>query len=145
MAFYAGCLKQLHGTSDRAQKIHTLIRLAAVQAQLFHNRQQQEKETVDPFAQELQKLYNLAYAGATSEEPQAEHMGQTLLTNQFVTGLRPHITGRRATTATTTSTTTPQPTVSALVCEEDPLEKLDRVHGFSWFCWFMGSLVLPVH
>ena len=66
----------------------TPIRLTAVQAQLFHNRQQQEKETVDQFAQDLQKLYNLAYAGATSEGPQAEHMGQTLLANQFITGLR---------------------------------------------------------
>ena len=45
---------------------------------------------MDQFAQELQKLYNLAYAGATSEGPQAERMGQTLLTNQFITGLRPN-------------------------------------------------------
>jgi hypothetical protein len=62
-------------------------RLTAVQAKLFHNRQQQEKETVDQFAQELQKLYNMAYDGAASEGPHAERMGQTLLANQFVTGL----------------------------------------------------------
>ena len=43
---------------------------------------------MDQFAQDLQRLYNLAYAGATSEGPQAERMGQTLLANQFVTGLR---------------------------------------------------------
>ena len=43
---------------------------------------------MDQFAQDLQKLYNLAYAGATSEGPQAERMGQTLLANQFITGLR---------------------------------------------------------
>ena len=32
-------------------------------------------------------MYNLAYGGATSEGPQAERMGQTLLVNQFVTSL----------------------------------------------------------
>ena len=64
----------------------TPIHLTAVPAQLFHNRQQQEKETVNQFAQDLQKLYNLAYAGATSEGPQAERMGQKVLVNQFVTG-----------------------------------------------------------
>ena len=66
----------------------TPIRLTAVQAKLFHNRQQSESETVDQFAQELRKLYNLAYAGAASEGPHAERMGQTLLANQFVAGLR---------------------------------------------------------
>ena len=69
----------------------TPIRLTAVQAQLFHNRQQQEKETVDQFAQVLQKLYHLAYAGATSEGPEAEQMGQTLLANQFIPGLHPDL------------------------------------------------------
>ena len=64
------------------------IRLTTFQAQLFHNQQQQENETVDQFAQDLQKLYNLAYAGATSKGPQAERMGQTLLVNQFITGLQ---------------------------------------------------------
>ena len=39
-------------------------------------------------------LYNLAYAGATSEGPQAERMGQSLLTNQFITGLQPHLKRR---------------------------------------------------
>ena len=66
----------------------TPIRLTAIQAQHFHNRQQSEKETVDQFAQELRKLLHLAYVGAACEGPQAERMGQTLLTNQFVSGLR---------------------------------------------------------
>ena len=46
---------------------------------------------MDQFAQDLQKLYNLSYAGATSECPQAERMGQTVLVNQFITGLRPDV------------------------------------------------------
>ena len=70
------------------KKWFTRIHLTAVQAQLFHNRQQQEKETVDLFAQELQKLYNM---GAASEGLNAEIMGQTLLANQYVTGLRPEL------------------------------------------------------
>ena len=35
----------------------TPVLLTAVQAQLFHNRQQHDRESVDHFAQELQKLY----------------------------------------------------------------------------------------
>ena len=92
MAFYRSCssdVRSKYALLVAAMKRRfTPIRLTAVQAQLFHNRQQQERETVDQFAQDLQKLYNLAYAGATSEGPQAERMGQTLLVNQFVTGLR---------------------------------------------------------
>ena len=92
MAFYRSCssdVRSKYALLVAAMKRRfTPIRPAAVQAQLFHNRKQQEKETVDQFAQDLQKLYNLAYAGATSEGPQAERMGQTLLVNQFVTGLR---------------------------------------------------------
>ena len=89
MAFYRSCssdVRSKYALLVAAMKRRfTPIRLTAVQAQLFHNRQQQERETVDQFAQDLQKLYNLAYAG---EGPQAKRMGQTLLVNQFVTGLR---------------------------------------------------------
>ena len=92
MAFYRSCSAEVRNKYPllvtALKRRFTPIRLTAVQAQLFHNRQQQEKETVDQFAQDLQKLYNLAYAGATSEGPQAERMGQTLLANQFITGLR---------------------------------------------------------
>ena len=66
----------------------TPVRLTAIQAQIFHNRQQGAGETVDQFAQELRKLFHLVYAGAACEGPKAERMGQTLLTNQFVAGLR---------------------------------------------------------
>ena len=69
----------------------TPVRLTAIQAQIFHNRQQGASETVDQFAQELRKFFNLAYAGAACEGPQAERMGQTLLKDQFVAGLRPEL------------------------------------------------------
>ena len=95
LAFYRSCASDVRSKYSllvaAMKRRFTPIRLTAVQAQLFHNRQQHEKETVDQFAQEIQKLYNLAYAGAASEGPQAERMGQTLLANQFVTGLRPEL------------------------------------------------------
>ena len=61
------------------------VQFTAIQA---HTRQQGAGETVDQFAQELRKLFRLAYAGAACEGPQAERMGQTLLINEFVAGLR---------------------------------------------------------
>ena len=92
MAFYRSCVRSRYTLLVAAMRRRfTPIRLTALQAQLFHNRQGQEKEMVDQFAQDLQKLYNLAYAWATSEGPQAERMGRTLLANQFVTGLRPDL------------------------------------------------------
>ena len=95
MAFYRSCsadVRSKYPALVAAMKQRfTPIRLTAVQAKLFHTRQQLENETVDQFAQELRKLYNLAYAGAASEGPHAERMGQTLLANQFVTGLQPHL------------------------------------------------------
>ena len=77
MAFYRSCVRGKYILLVAAMKRRFMpIRLTAVQAQLFHNRQQQERETEDQFAQDLQKLfYNLAYAGATSEGPQVERMG----------------------------------------------------------------------
>ena len=56
----------------------TPIQMTAVQAQLFRNRQQQEKGTMDRFFQELQKLYNLAYGGSSDQQ------SRTLLANRFV-------------------------------------------------------------
>ena len=61
MAFYRSCHVDIRSNYDQLvaamKRRFTPIRLTAVQAQLFHNRQQQEKETVDQFAQELQKIY----------------------------------------------------------------------------------------
>ena len=87
MAFCRSCSSEIRSryTSLVAamKRRFTPIRLTAVKAQLFHNRQQQEKETVDQVAQDLQKLYNLAFTGAISVGPQAERIRQTLLVYQF--------------------------------------------------------------
>jgi hypothetical protein len=45
------------------KKRFTPVMLPAVQSQLFHDRQQGPKETVDEFAQDLKKLFAKAYAG----------------------------------------------------------------------------------
>ena len=45
-------------------------------------------ESVDDFAQELRKLHSKAYSVATSGNPEAEKVGQIVLVNQFLSGLR---------------------------------------------------------
>ena len=65
-------------------KRFTSVRLPAVQTQMFHERRQGPKETVDEFVQELCKLYSKAYATVTHGTPEAEEVGQRVLASQFV-------------------------------------------------------------
>ena len=69
-------------------KRFTPVRLPAIQMQVFHDRRQGPAETVDEFAQELRQLYAKAYAPVTRGTPEAEEVGQHVLTSQFVTRLR---------------------------------------------------------
>ena len=91
-SFYRSCSvdvrSEYRSLVDALMRRFTPVRLTAVQTQLFHNRQQAEGETVEQFAQDLQKLFNQAYARAAREGPEAEKLARTLLTNQFVAGLR---------------------------------------------------------
>ena len=66
------------------------VRLTAVQTQLFHNRQQAEGETVEQFAQELQKFFNQATLELRRRGQRQKNTTcrRTLLANEFVTGLR---------------------------------------------------------
>ena len=73
------------------KKRFTPIRLTAVQTQLFHDRRQGPKETVDEFAQELRKLYAKAYETVIQGRPETEELGQQVLASQFVAGLRPEL------------------------------------------------------
>ena len=73
------------------KKRFTPVQLTAVQTQLFHSRQQGAKESVDDFAQELRKLHSRAYSAATYAYPKAEKVGQMVLANQFISGLRPKL------------------------------------------------------
>jgi hypothetical protein len=54
---------------------------------MFHSRRQGTTESVDDFAQELRKLHSKAYSTAMNGN-QAEKVGQIVLVNQFVSGLR---------------------------------------------------------
>lgn len=64
------------------------MKLTALQTQMFQSRKQGATKSVDDFAQELWKLHSKAYATATSRNPEAEEVGQIVLVNQFVAGLR---------------------------------------------------------
>ena len=66
----------------------TPVKLTAVQTQMFHSRRQGGNESVDDFAQELRRLHSRAYSTATSASSEAEKVGQIVLVNQFVSGLR---------------------------------------------------------
>ena len=73
---------------EQLRKRFTPVELTAIQSQRFHDRRQSTKESVDEFAQELKKLFRKAYFNLTKGGTEAEAMGQTVLANQFVSGLR---------------------------------------------------------
>ena len=94
-AFYRSCTPAQKNNYNllvaELKKRFTPVQLTAVQTQLFHSRRQGAKESVDDFAQELRKLHSRAYAAATYANPEAEKVGQMVLTNQFISGLRPEL------------------------------------------------------
>ena len=69
------------------KKRFTPVQLPPMQAGLFHQWRQKEGET----AQDLCKLFYRAYPQAKSGSTKANEMGETVLTSQFVVGLRPDI------------------------------------------------------
>ena len=70
------------------KKRFTPVKLTALQTQMFHSRKQGATESVDDYAQELRKLHSKAYSTAMSGNADAENVGQIVLVNQFVSGLR---------------------------------------------------------
>lgn len=64
----------------------TPVHLKSVQSSKFHERKQQKTETVDAYAQELKLLYR-AYPLGEQGSPEAETMGRTVLSCQFIAGL----------------------------------------------------------
>ena len=90
-SFYRSCSLEQRSDytllAEELKKRFTPVKLAAVQSQLFHDRKQGPKESVDEFAQDLKKLFARAYAGVNRGGPEAEKMGQSVLANQFIAGL----------------------------------------------------------
>ena len=60
--------------------------LPAIQSNLFHDKKQDVSESVDVYAQELHALFHKAYPSIQQGTREAEALGQTILTNQFVAG-----------------------------------------------------------
>ena len=91
-SFYRFCVSEQRSNYrllvEQLRKRFTPVELTAIQSQRFHDRWQSTKESVDEFAQELKKLFRKAYFSLTKGGTEAEAMGQTVLANQFVSGLR---------------------------------------------------------
>ena len=91
-SFYRSCVSEQRSNYtllvEQLRKRFTPVELTAIQSQRFHDRRQSTKESVDEFAQELKKLFRKAYFSLTKEGTEAEAMGQTVLANQFVSGLQ---------------------------------------------------------
>ena len=66
----------------------TPVQLQAVHSNLFHQRKQEEAETVDQYAQELRKLFYRAYPEQIQATEEAEGFGRSVLAYQFVAGLK---------------------------------------------------------
>ena len=82
-SYYGLLVEQLH-------KHFAPVQLMAIQSQRFHDRRHQSaNENVDEFAQELNKLFHKAYSNLIRGGAEAEAMGQSVLANQFILGLRP--------------------------------------------------------
>ena len=88
--FYRTCTpKQKSSYQDLVKAFRsrfTPVQLQSVHSSTFHERKQRTDETVDNYAQELCKLFSRAYPAASGSE-EAETMGKSVLSNQFVSGL----------------------------------------------------------
>ena len=65
----------------------TPVQLHAVQSSLFHDRRQRVDESVDQYAQDLRILFHKAYLCIQQGIQEAESLGYSVLTGQFVSGL----------------------------------------------------------
>ena len=71
----------------------TPVRLQAVHSNRFHQRKQEETETVD---QELRKLFYRAYPRTNQATEEAEGFGRSVLAYQFVAGLKQNLQSKVA-------------------------------------------------
>jgi len=99
-SFYRTCPPDQRGSYEalKAQLLtrFTPVRIQAVHSNLFHQRKQSDKETVDQYAQELRKLFYKAYPRAKQASEQAEEFGRSVLAYQFTAGLLPTLRSKVA-------------------------------------------------
>ena len=92
--FYRTCTPQQRSSYEELvaalRKRFTPVRIQSVQSSIFHERKQKEGERVDDYAQDLRRLFHRAYS-STPGGGEAEAMGGSVLSNQFVAGLADNI------------------------------------------------------
>ena len=93
--FYRTCPSDKKDTYDKLTACLTRrfvpVRLQAVQSCLFSERRQKSGETVDSYAQDLRRLFGLAYPDAARDDSAEGKMSKLVLASQFVAGLRPEL------------------------------------------------------
>ena len=94
-SFYRTCSTQQRTSYDSLKnalaKRFKPVRIQSVQSGLFHERRQKPQETVEDYAQDLNRLYQRAYPQSERGSEEAERMGQTVLAYKFAAGLKPEI------------------------------------------------------
>ena len=99
-SFFRSCTPQqrmsYHSLTTELGKRFTPVRIQVVQTSLFHERRQGSTESVDDFAQDLRSLFYKAYPRAHQGALEVVGMGQSVLANQFVSGLRTDIKAKVA-------------------------------------------------
>lgn len=78
------------------QKRFTPVHIQSVRSSLFHDRKQSSGESVDSYAQDLKRLFYLAYPKASQSHSETETLGKSVLSNQFVAGLEPTLKSKVA-------------------------------------------------
>ena len=90
--FYRSCTPQQRSSyrelTNVLRKRFTPVQIQSNQSSRFHERKQGPTESVDNYAQELQRLFHKAYASSQYDGGGAEAMGKSVLCYQFVAGLR---------------------------------------------------------
>ena len=94
-AFYRTCSPDQRSDYEKLtlelEKRFMPVRIPVVDTSMFHERKQQDKETVDEYAQELKRLFYKAYPRSQQCTREAEEMGKNVLSCQFLAGLKQSI------------------------------------------------------
>lgn len=90
--YYRTCPVETRDTYEKVKECmlgrFVPVRLRAVQSCLFSERRQKSGEVVDEYAQDLRRLFSLAYPGAASDDSAEGKMCKLVLASQFAAGLR---------------------------------------------------------
>ena len=89
---YRSCTPQQRSSyrepTEALRRRFTPVQIQSVQSSRFHERKQGVRESVDDYAQDLQRLFHRAYARTAHMGGGAEEMGQSVLQYQFIAGLQ---------------------------------------------------------